>query len=107
MPAASVLGRRWEWCSQSLNGNQELSQGDIRAGLWRSNRSLPGRVARQVAGQGHGASVDRQASDMRGRVETDLGLGATEALGRLMFLAFYSVRVGVEWCAPFFLFVFF
>lgn len=30
---------------------------------------------------------------MRGRVETDLGLGATEASGRLMVLAFSSVRV--------------
>lgn len=37
--------------------------------------------------------MDRQALGMRGRVGTDLGLGATEALGRLTFLAFYSVRV--------------
>lgn len=48
---------------------------------------------RQVAGQGHGACVGRQASVVRGRVETDLGLGATEALGQLMFLVFSSVRV--------------
>lgn len=70
-----------------------LSQGDIQAGLWRLNRSLPGRVASQV-GRARAWCLCGQASlGHGGRVETDLGLGATEASGRLMVLAFSSVRV--------------